>query len=171
MAGTEGTFKRPRHWNSDGISVLHKAWWDIPICTLLWDFPGRSDDKESAYNAGDRGSIPGSGRSPREGNDNLLQYSCLENPMDRGVWQAIVHTVHGVPKNRTLTAFCYWPLPWTSEAGYTDPVASSRADQVGRMSPFIRGNQWKICSLLPLDILVFMLIWGSDEAILLQVWE
>ena len=42
-------------------------------------------------NAGDVGSIPGLGRSPGEGNDNLLQYSCLENPMDQGVWQAAVH--------------------------------------------------------------------------------
>ena len=44
--------------------------------------PGGSDGKASAYNAGDPGSIPGSGRSPGEGNGNLLQYSCLENPMD-----------------------------------------------------------------------------------------
>ena len=42
--------------------------------------------KASAYNAGDLGSIPGLGRSPGEGNDNPLQYSCLENPMDRGSW-------------------------------------------------------------------------------------
>ena len=47
--------------------------------------------KESAYNAGDLGSIPGSGRSPEEGHGNPLQYSCLENPMDRGASQAIVH--------------------------------------------------------------------------------
>ena len=46
-------------------------------------FPGGSDGKVSAYNAGDPGSIPGSGRSPGEGNDNLLQYSCLGNSMDR----------------------------------------------------------------------------------------
>ena len=52
----------------------------------LKDFPGGSDSKVSAYNAGDLGSIPGSGRSPREGNDNPLQYSCLENPMDGGTW-------------------------------------------------------------------------------------
>ena len=44
-------------------------------------------------NAGDPGLIPGSGRLPGEGNDNLLQYSCLENPMDRGAWQAMVHGV------------------------------------------------------------------------------
>ena len=48
---------------------------------------------ESTCNAGDPGSIPGSGRSPGEGNGNPLQYSCLENPMDRGAWQAIVHGV------------------------------------------------------------------------------
>ena len=46
-----------------------------------------------AYNAGDLGSIPGSGRSSEEGNGNLLQYSCLENPIDRGAWWAIVHRV------------------------------------------------------------------------------
>ena len=45
-------------------------------------FPGGSDGKASAYNAGDPGSIPGSGRSPGEGNGNPLQYACLENPMD-----------------------------------------------------------------------------------------
>ena len=50
----------------------------------LIDFPDGSDDKVSAYNAGDTGSIPGSGRSPGEGNGNPLQYSCLENPMDQG---------------------------------------------------------------------------------------
>ena len=49
-------------------------------------FPGGSDGKASAYNAGDPDSIPGSGRSPGEGNGNPLQYSCLENPMDRGAW-------------------------------------------------------------------------------------
>ena len=47
-------------------------------------FPGGSDNKVSAYNLGDPGSVPGLGRSPGEGNGNLLQYSCLENPMDGG---------------------------------------------------------------------------------------
>ena len=50
------------------------------------DFPGGSDGKASAYNAGDLGSILGSGKSPGEGNGNPLQYSSLENPMDRGAW-------------------------------------------------------------------------------------
>ena len=61
-------------------------------------FPGGSEVKASACNAGDLGSIPGLGRSPGEGNGNPLQYSCLENPMDRGVWWA---TVHEVAKSRT----------------------------------------------------------------------
>ena len=51
---------------------------------LIIDFPGDSDDKVSAYNAGDLGSIPGLERSPGEGNGTPLQYSCLENPMDGG---------------------------------------------------------------------------------------
>ena len=59
---------------------------------------GGSQDKESACDAGDLGSILGSGRSPGGGNGNPLQYSCLENPMDRGAWWAVVH---GVTKSQT----------------------------------------------------------------------
>ena len=54
---------------------------------------GSSDSKESACNAEDPGFIPGSGRFPGEGNGNLLQYSRLENSMERGAWQAVVHGV------------------------------------------------------------------------------
>ena len=54
---------------------------------------GGSEGKASACNAGDLGSIPGSGRPPGEGNGNPLQYSCLENSMDRGTWKAAVHRV------------------------------------------------------------------------------
>ena len=61
-------------------------------------FPGGSDSKESACNAGDPSSVPGLGRSPGERNGNPLQYSCLENSMDRGAWQAIVH---GLAKSQT----------------------------------------------------------------------
>ena len=61
-------------------------------------FPGGSDYKESACNAGDLGLITGSGRSPGAGNSNPLQYSCLENSMDRGAWHS---TVHGVAKSWT----------------------------------------------------------------------
>ena len=59
--------------------------------------PGGSDGKESICHAGDLGLISGSGRSPGEGNGYPLQYSCLENPMDRGAWWA---TVHGVAKSQ-----------------------------------------------------------------------
>ena len=62
------------------------------------DVPGGSDGKESACSAGDPGSIPGSGRTSGERNSNPLQYSCLENPVDRGAWRA---TVLGVTKGRT----------------------------------------------------------------------
>ena len=61
-------------------------------------FPGSSVLKNLPANAGDTGSISGSGRFPEEGNGNPLQYSCLENPMDRGTCQA---TVHGVLKSQT----------------------------------------------------------------------
>ena len=61
-------------------------------------FPGGLDGKEFACNAGDPGSIHGLGRSPGEGNRYPLQYSCLENPMDRGAWQA---TIQGVAESDT----------------------------------------------------------------------
>ena len=61
--------------------------------------PGCSDGKESTCNAGDMGSIPGSGRSHEEGNGNPLQCPCLKNSIDRGAWRAIVH---GVSKSQTL---------------------------------------------------------------------
>ena len=65
---------------------------------LSWGFPSDSNGKEFACTAGDSGSIPGSRRSPGEGNGNPLQYSCLENSMERGAWWA---TVNGVAKNWT----------------------------------------------------------------------
>ena len=67
-------------------------------CQWTVVFPGDSEVKNLPANAGDTGSDPGSGRSPGEGNGNLIQYSCLGNPMDRGAWQA---TVHGATKNQT----------------------------------------------------------------------
>ena len=73
---------------------LLKTTLDIPTLAL----PGGSEGKESACSAGDLGLSPGLGRSPGEGNGNPVQYSRLENSMDRGDWQA---TVHGVAKSRT----------------------------------------------------------------------
>ena len=74
-----------------------------PKCVLGFQnelgFPHSSDGKESACNAGDLALIPGLGRSSGEGNGNPLQYSCLDNPMDRGAWQATVHRVTRVGHN------------------------------------------------------------------------
>ena len=69
--------------NVDGF-FLQKGYFTNIV--LFKDFPGGSGGKASTYNAGDLGLIPGSGRSPGEGNGNPLQYSCLENPMDAGAW-------------------------------------------------------------------------------------
>ena len=77
-----------------------------------WSFPGGSEVKASACNVGDLGSIPGSGRSPGEGNGNLLQSSCLENPMDRGAWWA---TVHGVAKSQTRLSDFTHSLTWEKD--------------------------------------------------------
>ena len=75
---------------------------------MVGSFPGGSEGKASACNAGDLDSIPGSGRSPGEGNGTPLQYSCLENPMDGGTWWA---TVHGVAKSRIqLSDFTFTSL-------------------------------------------------------------
>ena len=105
-----------QHESTTGIttSVLLSPWSQVPgpehLATLNWihilericfkkglGFPGRSVIKNLLANAGDTGLIPGSGRSPREGNDKPIQYSCLKNPMDRGAWWA---TVHGATKVR-----------------------------------------------------------------------
>ena len=91
-----------------------RVWGQLSSITLVMGIPGGSDSKESAYNAGDPGSIPGLERSPGEGHGNPLQYSCLENPMDRGTCWATVHGVTesdtterltlSLPRDRTITA-------------------------------------------------------------------
>ena len=68
------------------MSAKFSLWLKMPNNYPLSGFPGGSDGKASAYNAGDPGSMPGLGRSPGEGNGNPFQYSCLENPMDEGAW-------------------------------------------------------------------------------------
>ena len=77
---------------------ITKSWTRLSDWTESMGFTGGLDSKESACNAGDLCSIPGSGKSPGEGNGNPLQYSCLENPMDRGAWRV---TVRGVANSQT----------------------------------------------------------------------
>ena len=88
------------HWSTLGRSRDHHSLSPgmflstiISEFPAIVDFPGGSVVKNLLVNAGDAASIPGSGRSPGEGNGNPLQYSCLKNPVDRGVWQATVHWV------------------------------------------------------------------------------
>ena len=81
-----------RKWVGVGVRGNWRRFWTTE------GFPGNSKGKESACSAGDLGLIPGLARSSREGNGNPLQHSCLENPTDRGAWQA---TVHGVTKSQT----------------------------------------------------------------------
>ena len=79
------------------ISICDQILFSLRLPVYMGSLGG-SDSKESACNAGALGSIPGSGRSPGERNGNPLQYSCLENSIDRGTWRS---TVHGVEKSQT----------------------------------------------------------------------
>ena len=88
-------FPNPHYSSATLKSLTQKA--ENQILGHYDSFPGGSDGKESTCNAEDPGSIPELERSPGEGNGYPLQYSCLEDTMDRGAWRA---TVHGVPKNR-----------------------------------------------------------------------
>ena len=100
----QSPMERGAWWDTvSGVAESQKRLGDLALMhiimvTLGLGFPGGSDSQESACNAEDLGSIPGSRRSPGEGNGDPPQYSCLKNPMDRGAWQAIVH---GVTKNQT----------------------------------------------------------------------
>ena len=84
-------------------------------------FPCSSVGKKSACNAGDPGSIYGSGRSPGDGNGNPLQYSCLEKPMDRGAWQA---TVHGATRvgHDLATKPPLWYYSWEKNLCLSGPM-------------------------------------------------
>ena len=98
--------ERNEIWQVDGAQARKRT-----LYFLQWGFPCSLVGKESACNAGYTGLIPGSGRSPREGNSNPLQYSCLENPMDREALQATVHGVTRVGHDLTSKPS---PLPPSS---------------------------------------------------------
>ena len=92
--------------------------------TFGWGFPSGSAVKNLPANTGDMGLIPGSGWSPRGGNGNPLQYSCLGNPMDRGPWWA---KVHQVTKSQTRYSDWAWEPPWMVFKNPTTQTAACSA--------------------------------------------
>ena len=92
-------------------------------------FPDDSDGKESSCSAGNPGSIPGWGRFPGEGNSYPLQLSCIENPMDRGAWQAIVH---GVSKSQMqLSTYTFTPILALFPGGLEGKPSACNAGDLG----------------------------------------
>ena len=88
------------------VILVGVKWYPLMVLisiSLIMGFPGDSVVKNPPANAGDTGLIPGPGRSPREGNSNPLKYSCLGNPMDRGVWQATIHGTHKKVRQNLVT--------------------------------------------------------------------
>ena len=127
--------------------------------------PGSSDGKESACNASDLDLIPGLGRSPGEGNGNPLQYSCLENSMDRGVWWTIVH---GVAKRQTQLSYWhtstlfYWLISFTRTLAQWDRNSLYCSLMYSQFSAYLNYTcwilEWNICIYnIDLRIYIFFL--------------
>ena len=147
-------------------------------------FPCSSVGKESAYHTGDLGSIPRSGRSPGEGKGNPLQYSCLENPMDRGAWQA---TVHGVARvGHDLGTKSPPPPPpsignnktWFRKMKEVNNLSDLTCSNIGRFSSVKTSIKKTIYgfSAIPLIILVGFLgmsEWNmcACESVYMQSWQ
>ena len=132
--------RRQAHYPPQGIdkdrASVHSwhEWSPATLAGMIIPNPGESDlvsnGNESACSAGDPGSTPGSGRSPGEGNGNSLQYSCLENPMDRGTWWA---TVYGVPKSQTRLSNFHFPLLPPGGGNCSPTLQPSRAPRRTQM--------------------------------------
>ena len=108
------------------------------------NLPGGSDGEEFACNAGDSGSIPGSGRPPGGGNDNPLQYSCLENPMDRGAW---LTPIHGVTKS--------WTWQWLTLSLSLIYCDSMILHYLCFFPPFL---EWLLFHIFPSSFFLFLLL-------------
>ena len=126
---------RELEWGAITFSVQRPHMGLIHPFPHVRDFPRGSDSKASACNAGDPGTIPGSGRSPAEGNANPLQYSCLENSMDGGAWWV---TVHVVTKSWTrLRDFTFTHIMAETGEGNGNPLLYSCLE-----NPVDRGAWW-----------------------------
>ena len=129
------------------------------VVIVILGFPGGPDGKASAHNVGDPGSIPGLGRSAGEGNGSLLQYPCLENPMDRGAWWAAVHGIakswtrlkrlcmHALQSQvctlplLTFFFFCAW-LSFLSCFGFSHQIQCALFE--GLLVTICRSEMWKL---------------------------
>ena len=176
------------------MDSLH-IWYHLIYISVLWSrnciwllvkggFPCSSVGKESACSAGDLGLIPGLGRSPGGGNGKPLQYTCLENPMDRGAWWATVHGVTRVGHNLATN-----PLPLVKEIGNSDwnkrgscfflTLKTSKDNQsqsnsrgpglASFISLFIRLCEWLLVSWLLRGCKDSH--YSSDHHILCSLWE
>ena len=108
------------------VTTHHTAETISPLTFFTLGFPGDSDGGESARNAGDLSSIPRSGISPGEENDNPLQYSCLENPMDRGAWRATKSLLLLLLSHFSCVQLC--ATPWTAAQQAPVPLGFSRQE-------------------------------------------
>ena len=122
--------------------------------------------KESAWNAGSLGLIPGLGRSPGEGNGNLLQYSCLENPIDRGAWQATVHGVARVGYN-LYVLYIIWSYLWEGKcqkASKSDFLFTPPNSFPLSLSSFFLGSYLQVCFVICFSnmwVYILFLLWKT----------
>ena len=130
-------------------------YWGIELVghMIILGFPGGSTGKESACNAGDPGSIPRLGRSPREENGHPLQYSCLGNPKDREAWWAIVHEVTRVWHNLVAKSL---PPPYDSSVFNI----LSKCQTVFQMTTLLHSHQQ--CVRVPISPL-FWWVWSGFD--------
>ena len=131
------------HWSRQGDKELTPVTWTIAYSRGLMvslGFPGGSVVKNLSANARNAGLIPGWGRFPGEGNGKLLQYSCLENSMDRGTWQAIVHGVA-----TSWTQLSDWEHIYSHQLSILRTIALHNSEwwiQSPSGCGWVRRNQW-----------------------------
>ena len=142
--------------------VSEEHFWILSIDSGSWwhRFSVVSDGKEYAYNAGDLGSVPGSGRCPGEGNGYPLQYSCLENSMDRGAWQGHkeLDTTEQLSPSLSLRLFSVWVLKKkTKKQKYV--CSNVIGGCFGDESPF---RLWENQDGAELNFTIIEALWAAD---------